>query len=169
MTTLGKIIGGGMPVGAYGGKAEIMDLVSPSGPVYQAGTLSGNPVAMAAGLAILNYLNDNNTVYLQLESTTNYIVAGIKANISKLGLDYTVNNVGSMFCLFFTSKQVENFADAQTTDLDMFGKYFNAMLDRGIYLAPSQYETLFVSTSIGQKEADKIIEANFEALQEITK
>lgn len=169
LTTLGKIIGGGMPVGAYGGKAEIMDMVSPSGPVYQAGTLSGNPVAMAAGLAMLKYLNENTEIYTRLETMTEYIVQGIKLNILKLGLKYTVNSVGSMFSLFFTDEKVIDFEGAKKSDLSLFGKYFNSMLEKGIYLAPSQFETLFVSSAIDEIEADLIIQANYDSLKEIHK
>ncbi|UXP31283.1 glutamate-1-semialdehyde 2,1-aminomutase [Reichenbachiella agarivorans] len=167
MTTLGKIIGGGMPVGAYGGRADIMDMVSPKGPVYQAGTLSGNPVAMAAGLAMLGYLHDNRGLYVQLESVQQIITGGIRTNMKRLGLNYQINAVGSMFSLFFTETPVVDFETAKTSDLTMFGKYFNAMLNRGVYLAPSQYETLFLSTAIGEAEMEKIIAANYEALQEI--
>ncbi|MEQ9298354.1 MAG: glutamate-1-semialdehyde 2,1-aminomutase [Cyclobacteriaceae bacterium] len=167
MTTLGKIIGGGMPVGAYGGRAEIMNYVSPVGPVYQAGTLSGNPIAMAAGLAMLHYLNDHDEVYTWTKATTDAIVAGTKQNLAELGLDYTINQQGSMFSLFFTTQKVNNFEDAKTSDTELFGKYFRGMLDRGVYLPPSQYEALFISTALGQKEIDAIVKANREVLEEL--
>ncbi len=167
MTTMGKIIGGGMPVGAYGGRADIMNYVSPVGPVYQAGTLSGNPIAMAAGLAMLHYLNDHDEVYTQTKATTDAIVVGIKQNLTDLALNYTINQEGSMFSLFFTSQQVNNFEDAKTSDTTFFGNYFRGMLDRGVYLPPSQYEALFISTALGQKEIDAIVKANGEVLSEL--
>lgn len=167
LTTLGKIIGGGMPVGAYGGKAEIMDNVSPAGPVYQAGTLSGNPVAMHAGFAMLNYLNDNPGVYQQLEQTTKDICEGIGENLKNLGLDLTINRIGSMFTLFFQSGEVLDFNSAKSSDQEKFGRYFNLMLNNGIYLAPSQFESLFISTAISQAHVDKIVRSNYLALKEI--
>jgi len=148
MTTLGKIIGGGMPVGAFGGKKELMDFLSPIGPVYQGGTLAGNPIAMAAGLAMLRELQSNPQIYKQLEETGEEIVAGIQDTLVDMGLPYTMNSIGSMYSLFFTSERVVNFDTAKTTDTALFGKYFRAMLNRGVYLAPSQYETLFLSTVI---------------------
>ncbi len=167
MTTLGKIIGGGMPVGAYGGKTEIMNFVSPQGPVYQAGTLSGNPIAMAAGLAMLNELNENPDIYHQLEGITSYIADGIRNNIKELGLSYSMSNIGSMGCLYFTDQEVVDFETAKTGDSEMFGKYFRGMLNKGIYLAPSLYETLFISTAVTEQIADKIIMANRSVLEEV--
>lgn len=167
MTTMGKIIGGGMPVGAYGGKQEIMDYVSPVGPVYQAGTLSGNPIAMSAGLAMLRMLNDNPNVYQNLETKTKKITKGIRENLQKLGLNYTINEIGSMFTLFFTDSSVQNFEDSKKSDLQLFGKYFRAMLERGVYLAPSQFESLFISDALSDEDIEKIVQANYEALQEI--
>jgi len=167
MTTLGKIIGGGMPVGAYGGKKEIMDFVAPTGPVYQAGTLSGNPVAMAAGLAMLSHLNSHPEVYEDLERITSKIVEGYRDNLNRLGLNYTLTHIGSMYCLFFTEQEVYDFDTASTSDTERFGKYFRSMLNQGIYLAPSQYEALFVSHAITDELADKIIAANYNALKEI--
>lgn len=167
LTTFGKIIGGGLPVGAYGGRKEIMQHVSPSGKVYQAGTLSGNPVAMAAGFAMLSHLNDHPEIYQKLTTTTQQITKGIQGVLNELQLPYTINQIGSMFCLFFTDKHVENFDDASACDMELFGKYFRAMLEKGIYLAPSQYETLFVSSVLEEKEIQKIITAAKESLQEI--
>lgn len=168
LTTLGKIIGGGMPVGAYGGKKEIMNYVSPMGPVYQAGTLSGNPIAMTAGLSMLRYLQSHTEVYKQLDLMGGYISAEIKSTLYKLGLPYTINQIGSMYSLFFTSQRVKDFTTAQTTDKVKFGQYFQAMLKRGIYLAPSQYESLFISTAITQEIAEKIVKANEESLKEVS-
>ncbi|MCV9385475.1 glutamate-1-semialdehyde 2,1-aminomutase [Reichenbachiella ulvae] len=167
MTTLGKIIGGGMPVGAYGGKKEIMQMVSPSGPVYQAGTLSGNPVAMAAGLEMLKYLDSHRELYASLESTQQQIVKGMQETLDELGLNYTMNAVGSMYSMFFTDQKVVDFETAKSSDLDKFGAYFNEMLNNGVYLAPSQFETLFLSTAIGQKEVEQILSAHKKALQTI--
>ncbi len=167
MTTLGKIIGGGMPVGAYGGRQEIMDCVAPLGPVYQAGTLSGNPIAMAAGMAMLTYLDENPGVYTQLENTGNELVSGFKAINQKLGLDYTFNLVGSMFTMFFTDQPVTDFASAKTANLPLFGRYFNAMLDRGVYMAPSQFESLFLSTALEPQHIQHILTAHEEALGEV--
>ncbi len=167
LTTLGKIIGGGLPVGAYGGKREIMDMVSPQGPIYQAGTLSGNPVAMAAGLAMLNFLNQNPGVYVQIQKSTQTIVEGFKENQKQLGIELTINHIGSMFTLFFTNHQVLNFEDAKTSDIPKFGQYFHQMLAKGIYLAPSQYESLFVSSQIGDLEIEKIVTANKNSLEAI--
>jgi len=167
MTALGKIIGGGLPVGAYGGKKEVMDYVSPTGPVYQAGTLSGNPIAMAAGYAMLNYLNEHTELYEDIDKVTTRIVDGIKDNLQKLGLNYTLNQQGSMFSLFFTDQNVYDFETASSSDTQLFGKYFRSMLEKGIYMAPSQYEALFISQSITEDIADKIIQANFYALKEI--
>jgi glutamate-1-semialdehyde 2,1-aminomutase len=167
MTTLGKIIGGGMPVGAYGGKKEIMDFVSPQGPVYQAGTLSGNPVAMAAGLAMLSTLRENEGIYSQLEASTIALVEGYLHTFEKLRLDFTINQVGSMYSVFFTEQIVTDFESAKTCDTVMFGRYFKEMLAQGVYLAPSQFETLFVSASIGQHEIDYILEANETALKAV--
>ncbi|MFY0686094.1 MAG: glutamate-1-semialdehyde 2,1-aminomutase [Cyclobacteriaceae bacterium] len=168
LTTLGKIIGGGMPVGAYGGKKEIMNFVAPQGPVYQAGTLSGNPVAMAAGLAMLKQLKGNDVLYKSLETNTKRIVHSIEESVASLGLKYTTNQIGSMYSLFFTDKEVIDFDTAKTTDTAQFGKYFQEMLKRGIYLAPSQYETLFVSTAIGEAEIDAIVQASTESLKAIS-
>jgi glutamate-1-semialdehyde 2,1-aminomutase len=165
LTTLGKIIGGGMPVGAYGGKAEIMNCVSPLGPVYQAGTLSGNPMAMAAGYTMLTYLNEHPEVYTQLEASGNKLAAGFKSSMDKLGLHFTVNQIGSMYTLFFTDQPVTDFPSAKTSDLQMFSRYFHAMLDRGIYMGPSQFESMFLSTAITDQHLDQIIAANEEALQ----
>jgi glutamate-1-semialdehyde 2,1-aminomutase len=167
MTTLGKIIGGGLPVGAYGGKSEIMDYVSPAGPVYQAGTLSGNPMAMAAGWTMLSYLNDHPETYQHLNQIGETLVKGVKGSLKKLGLDYTVNHLGSMYSLFFTEKEVLDFASAKNSDTVLFGKYFQAMLQKGIYLAPSQFESLFLSTALSEELIEKIINANFESLKEI--
>ncbi|HAR20179.1 MAG TPA: glutamate-1-semialdehyde-2,1-aminomutase [Cytophagales bacterium] len=167
MTTLGKIIGGGMPVGAYGGKKEIMDFVSPLGPVYQAGTLSGNPIAMTAGLCMLRYLNAHPETYTYLEKISSYIVSGIKDSLQALGLPFTVNQIGSMYSLFFTDQKVKDFATAKTSDIHKFARYFQSMLHQGIYLAPSQFESLFISTAITEEIADKIIEANQQSLNQL--
>ncbi len=167
MTTLGKIIGGGMPVGAYGGKAEIMEFVSPAGPVYQAGTLSGNPMAMAAGYAMLKHIQENPNLYKKLEETGEEIVSGIQDSLTELGLDYTMNHVGSMYSLFFTNQKVKDLETAKSTNTELFGKYFQAMLKRGIYLAPSQFESLFLSTALKKKHIKAILKANRESLAEI--
>ena len=166
ITTLGKIIGGGLPAGAYGGKSQIMDFVAPDGPVYQAGTLSGNPLAMSAGLSVLEQLNDN--LYRRLERISSKIENGINDNIKKLGFNANIARVGSMMTLFFTEKNyVRNFKDANQCDTNLYAKYFNHMLKMGIYLPPSQYECLFLSNKIGDTDIKKIIESNYKALKKI--
>ena len=167
LTTLGKIIGGGMPVGAYGGRKEIMDYVSPAGPVYQAGTLSGNPIAMAAGKAMLTYLNEHPEVYSQLEGMGKRIVQDIRDNLKELGLKYTINHFGSMFSLFFSEEEVYDFESAKRCDTALFGRYFRAMLERGVYLAPSQFETLFLSTALSEEDLVALKQANLESLKAI--
>ena len=167
MTALGKIIGGGLPVGAYGGKQEVMDFVSPVGPVYQAGTLSGNPIAMAAGDAMLSHLQENPEIYRQVERNTLAIVEGIRDNLKRLNLNYTINHVGSMFSLFFTDQPVTDFRSASTSDTKRFGEYFRHMLDRGIYLAPSQFEALFISNALTDELIDRVVKANYESLKAI--
>ncbi|GAB3956535.1 glutamate-1-semialdehyde 2,1-aminomutase [Spirosoma harenae] len=165
LTTMGKIIGGGMPVGAYGGRADIMNQVSPAGPVYQAGTLSGNPIAMSAGLAMLHYLNDHPEVYIRLEEIGAKLVSGFQTGLIESGLNYTINHIGSMFTLFMTDRPVANFSDAKSCNLPLFGHYFHAMLDRGIYLAPSQFESLFLSVALTDDLVDQIIQAHTESIK----
>lgn len=167
MTTLGKIIGGGMPVGAYGGKEEIMNYVSPAGPVYQAGTLSGNPIAMAAGLAMLEYLDTHQEVYLQLDQSGVKLAQGFRTSMEKLGLKHTINQIGSMYTLFFTDQPVRDFTSAKSSNLSLYGKYFHAMLDRGIYLGASQYESMFLSTALEDSHLEEIIQANEDSLKAI--
>ncbi len=167
MTTLGKIIGGGLPVGAYGGKKEIMDCVSPAGPVYQAGTLSGNPLAMAAGMAMLTYLKENLSVYKTVDAQTTKIVEGIRSQLKEAGLPYTINQVGSMFTLFFTDTPVVDFDTAKTSDTAKFAKYFQGLLKRGVYPAPSQYEAMFISAAVDDNVVARILDASREALREL--
>lgn len=167
MTTLGKIIGGGLPVGAYGGKEEIMNRVSPAGPVYQAGTLSGNPLAMAAGLAMVQHLKTHPEIYQQLNSISDYVVNGLKNQLKERSLNYTVNHVGSMFTQFFNDKNVVDFDTAKTSDTALYGKYFQAMLRRGVYLPPSQYEAVFISAAVDKSIADQILTASKESLLEV--
>lgn len=167
LTTLGKIIGGGLPVGAYGGRVEIMDMIAPSGPVYQAGTLSGNPLATTAGLAMLNLITDNPGIYSTLASRGIDLKQALAADLKELGLNYTINQIGSMFTLFFTDKEVNNFDDAKTSDTALFGKYFKGMLSKGIYLPPSQYESWFLSTALGDSEYDQIITASKATLRSL--
>ena len=135
-----------------------MDFVSPQGPVYQAGTLSGNPVAMAAGLAQLTYLNEHQEVYRQIETTTKRIVEGYQKALDAKGLNHTMNQIGSMYSLFFTEQRVSDFESAKSCDTEMFGKYFRYMLEHGVYLAPSQFESLFLSAAMGDKEITTIVE-----------
>ena len=156
LTCMGKVIGGGLPVGAYGGKKEFMKKVAPEGPVYQAGTLSGNPLAMAAGIATLKCLQQPE-FYETLEARSAMLEAGLREAVDKAGVPAVTNRVGSMLGLFFTDKRVSNFAEAQTSNLTMFAKYFKGMLERGIYLAPSQYEALFVSSAHSEEDIRETI------------
>jgi len=169
LTTFGKIIGGGLPVGAFGGKKEIMEMVAPSGPIYQAGTLSGNPLAMAAGYAALSYIKNHHEVYTLLEEKSLYLEEGMNENLKSLKKNYALNRVGSMSTLFFTEGKVNSFKDAIKSDTELYGKYFHEMLLRGIYLAPAQFEAAFVSTSHSKEDLDKTIKANYEALSSLEK
>jgi glutamate-1-semialdehyde 2,1-aminomutase len=169
LTTLGKIIGGGLPVGAYGGKREIMQLVAPAGPMYQAGTLSGNPLAMAAGIMMLSVLSKNKSFYAKLEKKSQKLEDGIRGNLKTLGLDLTLNRVGSMFTLFFTDKPVTDYSTAATSDRPRFAEYFRAMLSHGIYLPPSQFEAAFLSVAHSDKDIEKTIAANLHSLREAHK
>jgi glutamate-1-semialdehyde 2,1-aminomutase len=165
LTTLGKIIGGGLPVGAYGGPAKIMDLVAPMGPVYQAGTLSGNPLAMAAGIATLCQLKANRQqFYKQLDDMAGKLVAGIAAAAKEAGVTMTANRVGSMFTFFFTDKQVTDWDSAATCDTAKFGRFHGALLDAGVWLPPSQFEAAFLSIAHTQGDIDDTIAAGREAL-----
>jgi glutamate-1-semialdehyde 2,1-aminomutase len=164
LTTLGKIVGGGLPCGAFGGRAEIMNHLAPLGPVYQAGTLSGNPLAMAAGIATLKHLIDHKAeVYPQLESTTAAIANGVAAIAEEAGVTLTTNRVGSMFTWFFTGSPVTDFESAATSDTAAFAKFHRAMLDAGVWLPPSQYEAAFVGTAHGSVELNLILDAAREA------
>ncbi|MBZ0198874.1 MAG: glutamate-1-semialdehyde 2,1-aminomutase [Ignavibacteriaceae bacterium] len=167
LSTFGKIIGGGLPVGAFGGKKEIMEMIAPAGPVYQAGTLSGNPLAMAAGYAGLKYINDNPSVYTILEEKAAYLADGFKANLKMLNKNYAMNRVGSMMCMFFTEQPVNDFKSTILSDTKLYGRFFNEMLRRGVYLAPAQFEAVFVSTAHSREDLDKTINAHFESLDTI--
>lgn len=165
LTTLGKIIGGGLPVGAFGGRREIMSDISPLGKmVSQAGTLSGNPLAMTAGYETLRRLQDPG-VYEALEARAQALETGILENLKALGLNYQTNRVGSIMTLFFTEAPVASFDAANACDQDLFARYFREMLNRGIYLAPSQFEAAFVSLAHSDADIDKTIKANYEALK----
>jgi glutamate-1-semialdehyde 2,1-aminomutase len=158
MTTLGKIIGGGLPVGAFGGKKEIMDNLSPSGGVYQAGTLSGNPLAMTAGIETLKLLKRDG-FYKELEEKSAYLANGIAMAANDAGYPIFSTRVGSMFCAFFTKGEVHDWPTAAACDTKAFAKYFRLMLEQGIYLAPSQFETAFVSIAHSNEDLDKTINA----------
>ena len=166
MTTLGKIVGGGMPVGAYGGRAEIMDTVSPVGPVYQAGTLSGNPLAMACGLATLKQLRDENP-YAKLEVLTMHLCDALSRAAQAAGIEHSIGQVGSMFTLFFNPERVVSFTQSEKNNTDRFAKYFWGMMDRGVYLPCSQFEANFVSTAHSDEDLKKTIDAATEVLSSL--
>ncbi|WP_258881644.1 glutamate-1-semialdehyde 2,1-aminomutase [Paenibacillus sp. sptzw28] len=165
LTCLGKVIGGGLPVGAYGGKRELMEMMAPSGPIYQAGTLSGNPLAMAAGYTTLSLLTPE--TYEQLERMSVRLQLGFEANASKHGIPSTINRVGSMVCPFFTETHVINYDTAKEADLERFKAYFAAMLDLGVSVAPSQFEGMFVSALHDESTIDATIAAHDEALRRL--
>ena len=168
LTTLGKIIGGGLPVGAYGGPSEIMDLVAPLGPMYQAGTLSGNPLAMAAGCAMLKQLREKKAeIYPQLEKRSAELVDGVAAAAKEAGVALCSNRVGSMFTWFFQDGPVTDWDSASKSDTEKFGKFFRGMLDRGIYLPPSQYEAAFLGAAHSEEDVQKTVAAAKEALRAV--
>jgi len=167
LTTFGKIIGGGLPVGAYGGKAEIMSLVAPAGPVYQAGTLSGNPLAMSAGYSALSYIKNHPEIYQQLEMKSRKLEEGMKKNLKEAGKNFTINRVGSMMTLFFTEREVKYYDDAVSSDTKLFANYFQEMLIQGIYLPPAQFEAFFISTAHSDDDIKKTIEVQREVFHKI--
>ena len=164
LSTFGKIIGGGMPVGAYGGRADLMRQIAPSGPIYQAGTLSGNPVAMAAGLAMLTLIQEPG-FHDKLAATTATLCAGFETAAREAGVPLTTNRVGAMFGLFFTSEKVETYAQATACNIAAFNRFFHAMLERGVFLAPSAYEAGFVSSA----HDDAVVAATLDAAREAFK
>jgi glutamate-1-semialdehyde 2,1-aminomutase len=166
LTTLGKVIGGGLPVGAYGGRKELMSLIAPEGPIYQAGTLSGNPLAVAAGIACLEALAHPG-VYERLERTSRVLCEGIEAEAAAAGVPLTVNRVGSMWTAFFTAKPVYDYASAKAADTARFGKFFHALLSEGVYLPPSQFEAAFVSLAHGDREIDHTLTGVRRALRKL--
>ncbi|MCL4522285.1 MAG: aminotransferase class III-fold pyridoxal phosphate-dependent enzyme, partial [Acidobacteria bacterium] len=168
LTTLGKIIGGGLPVGAYGGRADLMKMVAPLGPVYQAGTLSGNPLAMRAGIETLKQLEAPG-FYEQLNRKAEKLVAGIRAAVLKSGITARGNAAGSLLTLFFTAGAVGNYDEAKKSDTRLFGEFFLHMLERGIFLPPSQFEALFVSAAHSDADIDRTISACAESLQVIAR
>ncbi|MFO7847633.1 MAG: glutamate-1-semialdehyde 2,1-aminomutase [Balneolaceae bacterium] len=165
LVTFGKIIGGGLPVGAYGGKQEIMDVVAPDGPVYQAGTLSGNPLAMSAGKALLDVLDKHPEYYVELEEKADYLKHGLVEVLNKHSVTYQLHQVGSMLSIFFTDENVSNFETANTTDQEFFQKLYHEMLNRGIYLPPSPFESWFLAKSLTYEMLDKTIAAMDESLE----
>ena len=168
LTTLGKIIGGGLPVGAYGGPAELMDQVAPLGPVYQAGTLSGNPLAMAAGLATLKHLREHREIYGQLERRAASLVEMVLSAAKDAGVAVTANRVGSLFTWFFTGEPVTDWTSAAKSDTKLFGKFHRAMLEAGIYLPPSQFECCFLSAAHSEEDVRETVEAERKALAAIS-
>ncbi len=169
LTTLGKIIGGGLPVGAYGGRREIMELIAPSGPVYQAGTLSGNPLAMAAGYATLRRLTGSRTMYNKLESLGRLLEEGIGESFAAAGVPVQVNRVGSMFTAFFTSTDVVDYETAKTSDTKRFAAFFRGMLEQSVYLAPSQFEAAFISAAHSEQTIRRTVRACRVAAQHLRK
>ncbi len=170
ITTLGKIIGGGLPVGAYGGRKEIMENLAPGGSVYQAGTLSGNPLAMHAGYAMLNELNTNADIYPELERKAALLATGIENNLKEAGIPGLINRVGSMMTLFFTNEEkVDSFETAMKSDSARYAEYFKLALESGIYLAPSQFECAFVSYVQSDEEIKQTIASNLNALKQLKK
>ncbi len=168
LVTLGKIVGGGLPVGVFGGKRIYMDLLAPLGPVYQAGTLSGNPLAMAAGLATLSYLQEHATqVYPRLEATAKAVFEGVAAEAARAGVPLTTNRVGSMGTWFFTPGPVTDYAQAARSDTAAFGRFHRAMLDQGVWLPPSQFEAAFLSTAHGEAEVAATLAAARQAFQAV--
>ena len=168
LSTFGKVIGGGLPVGAFGGRTEIMDYLAPLGPVYQAGTLSGNPIAMAAGIANLEELNgkaENKNAYALLEERGAQLEAGMKDAAKSAGVPVTFNRCGSMFCGYFTGSPVHNVADAMKSDREKFKKFFHGMLDAGVYLAPSQFEAGFISTAHTAADIEQTVSAAAQAMR----
>ncbi len=163
LTTLGKVIGGGLPVGAYGGPAIIMDRVAPLGPMYQAGTLSGNPLAMAAGLAMLRSLRENPQIYARLDQLSGKLVEGVRAAAREAGVPVTANRVGAMFTWFFTDGPVTDWPSAANSDTEAFGRFHRAMLDAGVWLPPSQFEAAFLSTAHTEQDIEQTIAAAREA------
>ncbi len=166
ITCFGKVIGGGLPVGAYGGKTEIMDHIAPAGGIYQAGTLSGNPLAMAAGIATLKELDDI-TIYESLTEKTEKLLTGLKASADDAGINLIVSQAGAMAGVFFNDSAVNNFDDAKKCDLDKFSAYYHGMLNRGVYLAPSQFEAIFMSTEHTDEDIEKTINAASEVMKDL--
>jgi len=168
LTTLGKVIGGGLPVAAFGGRNEIMSQIAPLGPIYQAGTLSGNPLSMASGLAMLSILEADDSFYQNLSDSTEYLVNGIVAAASTSNVSMTSNNVGGMFGLFFSSEEkVTNFSQASNCDIELFKKFYKSMIRQGVYFAPSAYECGFLSAAHGKNELDQTINAALTAFSEL--
>lgn len=158
LTTFGKIIGGGMPVGCYGGKKEIMEQIAPLGNVYQAGTLSGNPIAMAAGITQLTLLKDHSEIYEQINENGAYFRTSAKDILRRHGMPYDVTGTGSLSCIFFTENRVRDYETAKTSDIKKFSKYFHFMLDHGMYFAPSQFEAIFFSSALTKADIDRVLE-----------
>ena len=166
LTTFGKIIGGGMPVGAYGGRKDVMKLIAPSGPVYQAGTLSGNPVAMAAGLRQLKLLRETPDFYEKLNHKADGFFENMQEAVKAAGKPWQINHIGSLGCIFFTDRPVTNYAEAKTSDTKKFGEYFSYMIKNGIYLAPSQFEAMFLSAAMTEEELANTLEIFKEYLKQ---
>lgn len=167
LTCLGKVIGGGLPVGAYGGKREIMEQIAPSGPIYQAGTLSGNPLAMTAGLETLSQLTPE--TYKEFERKADILEAGLKAAAEKYGIPHTINRAGSMIGIFFTNENVINYEAAKTSNLEFFASYYREMANEGVFLPPSQFEGLFLSTAHTDEDLEKTIAAAEKAFSKLQK
>jgi glutamate-1-semialdehyde 2,1-aminomutase len=167
LITYGKVIGAGMPVGAFGGKLEIMQHISPLGNVYQAGTLSGNPLAMIAGYTLLKELKDNPSIYKELEEKTTYLKSGLQKVLEAANTPFVINQLGSMISVHFSKKPVINFATAAAADNALFSKFFHTMLKRGIYLPPSAFETWFISNALNYEDLENTIKAAGESLKEI--
>jgi len=168
ITTLGKIIGGGLPVGAYGGKKAIMEQLAPVGPIYQAGTLSGNPLAMAAGIEMLKTLKNNASIYTELERKSAKLEKGLKENLQKTGTKAVINRVGSLMTVFFTDlEEIESFEQVMQSDQEKYARYFRLALESGIYLAPSQFEAAFISNAHSDEDIEKTIEASLQAMMEL--
>jgi glutamate-1-semialdehyde 2,1-aminomutase len=168
LVTYGKVIGGGMPVGAFGGMKEIMQHIAPLGNVYQAGTLSGNPIAMIAGYTLLKTLKENLSIYTELEEKTNYLYSGFNKVLKESKIPFAINQTGSMISIHFSEQPVIDFATAASANIQTFNKFFHAMLKRGVYLAPSAFESWFVCNALSKEDIDYTIDAAKESLQEIT-